>query len=258
MLIWYLGCFFLTPHGLWYYTSQMLSWIPTAMINSNKHVTKLLHYGNPTVLLSIQEFWYLSYWLLEGSVDLPRLWSMRVHIQDCWPITSVVWYLAFVVLTFQQCSKETDQLRINIDFPPLCLKSFKTKHNMYDPIDGAHFRHLGWYYPTIYKALAPSKRWLALGFLNHQQYQNHHICIPIWWWGSHNGKPPTAHLKELGFDQTCNQQHLEAELRETSSERQAVTTARWATTNAVVYPWNQAMQGLQHVLFLMCTFWWSV
>ena len=25
-------------------------------------------------------------------------------------------------------------------------------------------------FPTIYKVLAPSKRWLGMGFLNHQQY----------------------------------------------------------------------------------------
>ena len=29
-----------------------------------------------------------------------------------------------------------------------------------------------WYgkYPSIYRVLAPSKRWLALGFLKHQKY----------------------------------------------------------------------------------------
>ncbi len=26
-------------------------------------------------------------------------------------------------------------------------------------------------YPVIYKVLAPSKRWLGMGFLNHQQYR---------------------------------------------------------------------------------------
>ena len=34
-------------------------------------------------------------------------------------------------------------------------------------------------FPIIYRVLAPSKRWLALGFLNHQQYFKDNIENPI-------------------------------------------------------------------------------
>ena len=42
-----------------------------------------------------------------------------------------------------------------------------------DTLDGLQICRTNWgkvVYPVIYEVLPPSKRWLALGFLNHQQY----------------------------------------------------------------------------------------